>query len=254
VFQKQLIMRRVLYALIPLFLFAVYLYGWRVPVLTAMVFILGVLTEYLMLRGSLAVKKKDGTKTKKKISEAVLVTCALYSLALPPAVPLWIAGVGIVFAVFMGKMVFGGFGRNVFNPAITGRLFIYITFPTVLAVSWMSPGNFGIDAVIGSATEYSADAVSAATPLAVLRAGELPDILELLFGLHAGAIGESSSVLILLAAVYLIATKTANWKIMLSTIVSAGVFSTIFFFSVLSSLPPHYALLSLVSIFSLHLC
>jgi len=200
VFQKQPIMRRVVYSLVPIFLFAVYLYGWRVAAVTATSYALGILTEWFFER-----------KRGKKVSEAVLVTCALYAFALPPKTPLWIVGVGIVFAVLFGKMVYGGFGRNVFNPAITGRLFVYIAFPSALALAWMNPGGFGAQA----------DAVASATPLALLRSGGQPDLLSLLLGLRSGSIGESSLVLLALAAVYLIATKTASWRIIASTLASA---------------------------------
>ena len=111
-------MRRVMYSLVPIFLFSIYLYGWRSPLLVGVSYIFGILTEYI-------VEKKRG----KKVSEAVLITCTLYGLSLPPATPVWIAIVGIVFGVLIGKELFGGFGRNIFNPAIVGRLFVYITFP-----------------------------------------------------------------------------------------------------------------------------
>ncbi len=241
IFQKQAIMRKVIYALIPIFIFSIYLYGWRVLSLTSVVFLFGILTEYIVERSR-----------KKKVSEAVLVTCALYALSLPPAVPHWIAAVGIVFGVFIGKEVFGGFGRNIFNPAITGRLFIYITFPTVLAESWMVPGNFGL---LGSA---GVDAVTAATPLALFNnGGELPDLIMRLFGVPAsdfvnmffgfrgGSIGESSMLLIIVAAVMLLAKKTAQWRLIVSAVIAEVVLTCAFYFSGLAPhLPPHLALMS----------
>ena len=228
IFQKQLIMRRVLYSLVPIFLFSIYLYGWRVLAVVVVTFALGILTEYIME------KRKN-----KKVSEAVLVTCALYSLSMPPAVPLWIVAVGIVFAVFIGKEVYGGFGRNIFNPAITGRLFIYITFATVLATSWMVPGAFG------TAGEAGVDALSAATPLTAMRNGDMPNWLDLLIGTRGGSIGESSTILIVAAAIYLIWTKTAQWRLILSTVLSAGILTSIFYFSgIAPSFPPHLAMMS----------
>lgn len=137
-FTKQDPMRRVVYSLVPIFLWSVYLYGWRVVALTAFVYLLGILAEYVFE------KKKN-----KKVSEAVLVTCGLFALALPPAVPFWVAGVGILFAVIFGKEVYGGFGRNLFNPAITGRTFTYISFPLMMQTTWMFPGNFGFSAMNG---------------------------------------------------------------------------------------------------------
>jgi Na+-transporting NADH:ubiquinone oxidoreductase subunit B len=207
-----------------MFLFATFLYGWRVLVTTALVFVLGIATEYVSERSR-----------KKKVSEAVLVTSMLYALSLPPQTPLWIAAVGIIFAVAMGKGVYGGFGRNIFNPAITGRLFIYITFPTVLTTAWMVPalvdltGGGALSGVFGTSGIAGVDATTAATPLAMIRGGEVPSLLNLLVGFRAGSIGESSTILIVGAAIYLMWTKTANWRLILSTFVSALVFAVAFY-------------------------
>lgn len=191
-------MRRVLLSLVPIFLFAGYLYGLRLLLLIAVVFPAGFICEYVFEK-----------QKKKKVTEAVFVTCSLYVLSLPPDIPWWMALIGIVFAVVVGKEVFGGFGRNPFNPAIAGRLFIYVTFPIFLTSGWITPGNFGIDAV------------TAATPLALLHQGKSVDIISLLSGIRPGAFGESQIVLILLAGAYLAVTGTASWVTMLSTLGSA---------------------------------
>jgi len=226
VFQKQDIMRRVVYSLVPLFLFATFLYGWRVVVMTALVFALGIGTEYIFEKSR-----------KKKVSEAVLVTSALYSLSLPPATPFWIAAIGIIFAVAIGKGVYGGFGRNVYNPAITGRLFIYLTFPTVLTTAWMVPAMidisnaFSLTNAFGTSGQVAVDTITAATPLAVMRSGEMPNLWNLFLGFRGGSMGESSTILIILAAAYLMYTKTANYKMIVSTFTSALLFTVIFYFA-----------------------
>jgi len=301
VFIKQDPMRRVLYALVPIFIWSAYLYGWRVVALTAFVYLLGILAEYVFEKGK-----------NKKVSEAVLVTCGLYALSLPPAVPFWAAGVGILFAVIFGKEVFGGFGRNVYNPAITGRTFAYISFPLMLQTTWMIPGNFGlggvnrliqgstgleavvmlvvvaalywyvvknegktkpvitaaIAAVVVTVAFYvttayafpfvnhhangltEVDAVAMATPIEVFRGLAqqnnwhqtvsifgLPVALEanspwaLLFGLRVGSIGEGAIFLIILAGIYLLWTKTANWRPLVWTVVSAAAFTVGFYYS-----------------------
>lgn len=232
IFQKQLIMRRVVGALLILLVFATYLYGWRVPAINAMVLALGVATEWLFERAR-----------GKKVSEAVVVTSLLYGLSLPPMVPFWVAAVGIVFAVAIGKEVFGGFGRNIFNPAITGRLFVYISFPVQLQQSWAEPRVPGF---IMDAFGLGADAVSSATPLDLMRQGgaELLDFWQLFFGFRMGSMGESAIWLILIAAVYYIVTKTAQWRLMVSTFLTAAVLHTIFYFTGLSELVPHLALMS----------
>ena len=120
-FMKQKIMTRVLISLIPILLFSLYLFGLRTLVLLAVVTITGILCEYGIMR------LINGEKA--KVSEAVLVSCALFTLTLPPATPYWVAAVGIAFGIVFGKCVFGGFGRNIFNPALVGRCLIYVSFP-----------------------------------------------------------------------------------------------------------------------------
>jgi Na+-transporting NADH:ubiquinone oxidoreductase subunit B len=180
------------------------MYGSRAVALAAISFALAVLTEWLFERGRAG-----------KISEAVLVTAALYGLALPPRTPLWIAAVGIVFAVAIAKGVYGGFGRNVFNPAMAGRLFVYITFATVLNQGYMHFGAFGGNLPMGAG---GIDVLSSATPLAMMRADpHAPvDALSLLLGTRTGAVGESPVILIILAGIFLLVTRTASWRIMLS--------------------------------------
>ena len=202
-FLKQPMMRKVLMALAPIYLFSIWMYGLRVVAAAVVVFVCGIATEWLFER------KRQG-----KVSEAVLVSCALFALAFPPKTPLWILAVGIIFAVAMAKGVYGGFGRNIFNPAIAGRAFVYISFAIVLSRAYTGFGNFGIGAV---------DVLSSATPLAQMRAGAKVPLSSLVFGLRPGALGESMTLLIVLAGVYLILTKTASWKIIVSTLVGGAV-------------------------------
>lgn len=208
-FQKQLMMRRVLYALAPIAALSIWLYGPRVILVLALSVGTGVLVEYLFE------KRKGG-----KVSEAVLVTGTLFAMAMPPAVPLWIVVVGMAFAVFMAKEVYGGFGRNVFNPAIAGRLFVYISFAGTLGAAFYEPGGFG--AAAGSLFG-KVDAVAKATPLAAWRSGAQVSIVDLIIGTRAGTIGESSVALIAAAAVYLVATKTAQWRLIVSTVVGGAI-------------------------------
>ncbi|RAO98960.1 NADH:ubiquinone oxidoreductase, Na translocating, B subunit [Petrotoga sp. 9PW.55.5.1] len=201
-------MRKVLYSLIPIYIFAFYMYGVRLLFLSIFVYGFGILTEYIMEKSK-----------KRKVSEAVLVTCTLFVLSLPPATPWWIASIGIVFGVLFAKEVYGGFGRNIFNPAIAGRLFIYITFPNIMTQAWRQPGNFG---------RMMSDTMTSATPLQTLANGESIGLFNAFFGLHPGSMGEGPIFLIIIAAIYLIFTKTASWKIMLSTFLSAGILTGFF--------------------------
>jgi Na+-transporting NADH:ubiquinone oxidoreductase subunit B len=223
-FLKQPMMRRVLYALVPLYLYALWMYGVRTLLSALVVFACGIGTEWVFER------KKSG-----KVSEAVLVTCALYAIAFPPKTPLWILAVGIVFATALGKGIYGGFGRNIFNPAITGRAFVYISFAVVLSASYTSFGSFGMNSV---------DVVASATPLGMMRAGQPVDILALLLGTRAGALGEGMVLLVAAAAVYLIATKTASWRIIAGSIVAATALNAVLFFGGVARALPMESLLA----------
>ena len=124
-FLTQKVMIRVSLSLIPLVLFSVYLFGWRALCITLAILVFGIATEaHFTVR--------EG----KPVTSAILVTCLIYSLSLPPTIPFWMAVLGIIVGVTLGKMVFGGFGLNIYNPAMVGRCFIYIAFPreTLLSI------------------------------------------------------------------------------------------------------------------------
>lgn len=206
-FMKQAMMRKVIYSLIPIIIASIYFFGWRVLALLAVTSFFGSLTEWIFVR-----------RTTKKITEAVWVTSVLFTLTLPPSTPYWIAIIGIIFGVLFGKMVFGGFGKNPFNPALVGRAFIYVNFPKFLTVEWTQP----VDGVLGGFTKYLGtpiDAVTQSTPMLIYRAsGETFEWSKIVLGNIAGSIGETSAILIILAAIYLIYTKTASKETIFSVI------------------------------------
>lgn len=201
-------MRTVIISLIPITISSIYFFGWRTLVLLFWVTLFGVGTEWIY-------EKIQG----KKISEAIFVTCILYILTLPPSTPIWIAVVGIVFGVFFGKEVFGGFGRNLFNPALVARAFVYITFPEPLTIKWSEvatafPGGFA------TYITESIDAVSQATPMLIFReTGEMVALSRLLLGNVPGSLGETSAILIILAGIYLLYKKVAAWQTMAGVLV-----------------------------------
>lgn len=207
IFIKQKMMRTVLISLLPIQVASIYFYGWRTLILAVVVCAAGVLTEYIF-------EKKQNKRT----SEGVLVTSILFTLTLPPTTPYWIAVVGIIFGVVFGKCVFGGFGRNVFNPALVARAFIYISFPEPLTVEWVKssegfPGGFGIYLTEG------VEVISQATPMLKFRdTGLIDSYMDLIVGNISGSIGESSAILIILGGLYLVYKKVASIEIILSTI------------------------------------
>lgn len=196
-------MLRVSYALSPLALFSIYLFGWRSLALIGTVFLFGIMTEGLFTY-------RQGAP----VTSAVFVTCLIFALSLPPTIPFWMAVVGIVFGVAIGKMAFGGFGRNVFNPAMVGRCFIYITFPIQLTNDWIKPMGGGMAGF--SVWSPIVDGVTTATPMTVLRQGASFSFQELFFGKTAGCLGETSAFLILLGGIYIIYKKAAPWRLAVS--------------------------------------
>ena len=190
-------MKRVLYALVPLAVASLYFFGWRSLVVIAVCNGAAFATEY-------AFAKTYGDR----VTSAVFVTGSLFALSLPPALPLWMAVVGVVFAVTFGKMVFGGFGRNVFNPALVGRAFIYVSFAVYMNAHWSEP----FAGPAGGLTGYVTDAITQATPMRIIKAGGDVPFLRLLVGNTAGCLGETSAILIVLGGLYIIWKKAANYR------------------------------------------
>lgn len=232
-FKNQKMMRTVLLSLVPIIIFSSYLYGLRVLLLLLVVTFSGTMVEYLW-------EKKHGNKA----SEAIFVTCVLYTLTMPASIPLWIAVLGIIFGVFFGKLVFGGFGKNIFNPALVGRAFIYVNFPEPLTISWNEiatnlPGGFT------TFISNEIDAVSKATPMILFKNyHETVDFQSLFFGSVPGSIGETCKVLIIIAAIYLIYKKAASWQIMAGSLVGfIATSSLLYFFTDLPVASPIYSVM-----------
>lgn len=185
------------------------------------------------------------------INEGFLVTGILYTLILPPEIPLWMAGVGIAFGVIIGKEVFGGSGRNFLNPALTARAFLFFTYPAFMS-------GDAVWTLISSAKGKLIDGFSGATPLAVAALSEQPTIASdaitnagftfqnLFLGLVPGSIGETSVLCVLIGAAILLITKIGSWRTMLGCVVGAFAMASIFNFisgpdsSPFLALAPHW--------------
>lgn len=218
-FTPQRMMRTVIISLIPLILSSTYFFGWRSLVLLLWVTIVGVAAEWIF-------EKRYGKKT----SEAIFVTCILYVLTLPPSTPFWIAAVGIIFGVIFGKEVFGGFGRNIFNPALVARAFVYVTFPEPLTIEW-SKAALGFPGGFATYITETIDTISQATPMLIFReTGEIVSSMKLLFGNVSGSLGETSAILIILSGIYLIYKKVAAWQTMAGVMVGFTGLSSILYF------------------------
>jgi Na+-transporting NADH:ubiquinone oxidoreductase subunit B len=223
-FQIQKVMLRVCYAMIPLVFASVYFFGWRSLVLIAVVFVFGIVTEA-------AFTFRQG----KPVTSAVFVTSLIFTLSLPPTIPFWMAIIGIVVGVAIGKMVFGGFGQNVFNPAMVGRCFVYITFPVAMTNRWVEPMWGGL---AGFARWFLfPDAITQATPMVMLRQGSTIPFEQLLFGYTSGSLGETSAFLILIGGIYLIYKKAASYRLAGSCLFGGVVLNSVLYAFGASTVP-----------------
>lgn len=212
------VMRAVIYSLLPACVVAVYLFGW--PALLVLV---------LCTAGCLAAEalcQKGMGKPVTLADGSAAVTGILLALNLPPSTPWWMALLGAVVAIAIGKQVYGGLGHNLFNPALVARVVLLISFP-VQMTTWTAPAPLG----------SGLDAVTTATPLgdmktAVMLTGKLPEGMQSLgayfVGDMAGSLGEVSALALLLGAVYLFWKRILTWHIPFTFIGSVVVLSGLF--------------------------
>lgn len=234
---KQNAMRSVVNSLAPVLVGAIYFFGWRSLLIVLVSIVSCVVTEWLFVRNT-----KPG-----KVSEAVFVTAMLYGLILPPTIPVFMVVLGAVFGILFGKMAFGGFGMNIFNPALVARAFVYITFPVHSTNRWVAAA--GLRDFPGGLFSWlyakdSVSAVTSATPLSAFRDGAatLPSLWQLFFGtihgqfdklgeavsIGGGSVGETSVLLIMAGGLYLVYKNVANRKIVVSYFLSFFIFQTLF--------------------------
>ncbi|MDO5707425.1 MAG: RnfABCDGE type electron transport complex subunit D [Andreesenia angusta] len=201
------IMRDVVIAMMPALIGAVYFFGLPALKLTLISVAAAVLTEFLIQKLS----KKPVT-----ISDlSAVVTGILLAYNIPSTAPWWLPIIGSVFAIGIAKQAFGGIGQNFINPALAGRAMLLASWP-VLMTTWVSPGP---------------DAVSTATPLAILKnpsAGELPSLMDAFLGNIGGCIGETSVILLLIGGIYLIIRKVISWKTPVAYILTVAILTFIF--------------------------
>ena len=209
------IMRDVLIALAPALLGSVYFFGIRALLVTLVSAAACALFEKLWCR---LMKQNDKT-----YDLSCLVTGVLLAFVCPPTIPYWMIIVGDAFAIILVKMLFGGIGKNIVNPALAGRAFMF-SWPVAMS-TWVKVGWTNQAGVLNAA-----DAVTAATPLAFMHQGQLPDvsILDAFFGNVGGCIGETSALLLLVGFVYLLIRKVITARIPLAYIGTVAVLSLLF--------------------------
>lgn len=190
------IMGDVLIALAPALFFSYYAFGWRAVVLTAVTVLSSIFFEW---GGNLLMKRPQ---TIGDLSAAV--TGLLLAFNFPANFPLWMAVLGSFVAIIGSKLIFGGMGHNITNPALTARVFLLVCFPQEMTDFSILGRHLGL--------ENAYDLVSTATPLGMAREGvrNLPDLSELFIGLKAGSIGEVSIIALLIGAAYLLIKKVID--------------------------------------------
>lgn len=201
------IMLDVIIALVPATVAGVYLYGMRSALVVFAAVAAAVIAEALY-------QKLAGKQITINDLSAV-VTGLLIALNMPPTIPIWMVCIGSVFAIVVVKQLYGGIGKNFVNPALAARCFMLIAWAGAMT-------NF-VEPFLG------ADAVSSATPLAILKGvseGELPLLKDAVLGIKAGTIGETSGIMILIGAAYLFVRRVINWRIPIAYI---GVFAVLVF-------------------------
>ena len=179
--------------------------------------------------GAVATEAAFGRRASLRDNSAFL-TGVLLGFVLPPGLPLWMAFLGGVVGVGLGKVLWGGLGENLFNPALVGRAFLQAAFPTSMT-TWPLPGD-GLGVRMSNfawpflkAPEVP-DALTGATPLnLVLLRDEAVPVADLVRGNIAGSVGETSAAVILLAGVFLLLRRAFDWRIPAAIVLSTAAFS-----------------------------
>lgn len=184
------IMYNVVIALFPATFAAVYFFG--IPALTV---IIASVVSAVLIEGLINLIKKEPLTIK---DGSAALTGLLLALTLPPIMPIWMIFVGNLVAIGIAKQAFGGMSQNIFNPALTGRIFLMVAYPVTLT-TWFKPGFL-----------FGFTNITSATPLADTTMGF--HVWDLFVGNIAGSIGETSAIAILIGAAWLLFTRTIEWR------------------------------------------
>ena len=211
----QTIMRDVLIALAPALVGSVYFFGFRALMVTLISVAACVFFEWAFCKI---------TKTHCKVYDlSAVVTGVLLAFVCPVTVPYWCIIIGDFFAIIVVKQIFGGIGRNIVNPALAARAFMF-SWPAIMT-NWVKVGFENAASVLSTT-----DAVTAATPLAAMHQGQMPadSLLDMFLGNVGGCLGETSALLLLIGFVYLLIRKVITLRIPLAYIGTVAVLTVLF--------------------------
>jgi Na+-translocating ferredoxin:NAD+ oxidoreductase subunit D len=213
------IMWNVVGTLVPIIAAAAWFFGVSALLVIAASALGALLTERIIGRGGTI---SDGS---------AVITGLLLGLTLPAGLPLWMAFLGGAFGIGFGKLVWGGLGQNVFNPALVGRAFLQAAFPVAITTWPTLGGSFWKlkgDLFAFPFTHPNPDAITSATPLGLLKfEGTGTDLMHLVIGNTGGSVGETAALVILAGGAFLAYKRYLNWRIPASILLMVALFSTL---------------------------
>ena len=210
------LMRQVILALLPVTAASVYFFGLKAVFIILNCLITALITEILILK----IRRK---RISQVFDSSAALTGLLLALILPPSTSWYAASLGSVFAILVGKHIFGGLGANIFNPALIGRAFLMAAYPKMLT-TFDAPSKW----LILKPSQW--DTLSSATPLALRKFSQtITAIPDLFIGNVSGSLGETSALLLLLGGSYLLIRKIADWRIPLSILFTVSSLAAIFY-------------------------
>ena len=215
-FSTSRIMRDVVIALVPAFAFSVFIYGLSAVFVTGIAILSCMLFEWLIDRFMLRRASTLG-------DWSAVVTGTLLAFNLPASISPWLIILGALVSIGVGKMSFGGLGRNLFNPALVGRVFLLISFPVQMT---LFPDTAGVDAITGATPlAFVKEALKTGTPVTEIMPNI--DLGGMFLGFKDGSMGEIGAVALLIGGIYLLIRKVITWRIPVFVLGSMGVFAAI---------------------------
>lgn len=208
----------VIISMLPAFAVSIYFFGMGMIIVTAVSIFSCIAFEYLIQKYMLKVKPTH-------LDGSAFLTGLLLAFCLPANIPFWMIMIGAIVAIGIGKMTFGGLGNNIFNPALVGRVFLFVSFPAAMT-SYPEPGQW---------LTYM-DAVTGATPLGILKegignhtatelVGQAPGYMDLFIGKMMGSAGEVAAIALLLGLGYMLVRRIITWHIPVSILGTVAVFT-----------------------------
>ncbi len=237
----QKTMTTVILALVPATLFDAWLFGWPA------IFMFLITVGSCVVAEALCLQAQDKPVGATLSDGSAVLTGWLLAMSLPPWAPWWIGVIGSVFAIVLAKHLFGGLGQNVFNPAMVARVALLVSFP-VKMTAWVTPHplfsdkglSFADSLAITFGHAFNVDTMTAASALGYVKTElsrgvpvtesvqNLPDLMDMAIGLHAGSFGETSAILILAGGLVLLARKIISWHTPVALMGTLFVMGTVF--------------------------